>query len=233
MCLLGASCAAHSIFNEPQPIFVNMKPALDTLPREILVRTLQNCDYVTIIRFSLTCKKAYEVVSSSISLQLHIELEINGLEIADGSSKGNPNYSSILKELKDYQDAWLNLRLSPMVKQPIMGSDADVPNWELRSGTYYGDFRVSEPEHDEDFLVDRTQVAILGSPNIPPPIDFERTFAQSTMDPNQDLVILGEDEVEGSEFARYHLRSVATGQPHPLAEHPIITHFSARKQLDR
>ncbi|KAL5638784.1 hypothetical protein ACGC1H_003216 [Rhizoctonia solani] len=104
--------------------------AFDDVPREILVRILHNCDYVTIIRFSLTCNKAYEAVSSSVSLQLHIELEINGLEIADGSSKGNLNYSLILKELRDYRNAWLNLKLSPLASQRI----ATLPGTNPSSG---------------------------------------------------------------------------------------------------
>ncbi|CAE6431764.1 unnamed protein product [Rhizoctonia solani] len=170
-----------------------------------------------------TCKKAYEVVSSSISLQLHIELDINGLEIGEGSSKGNLNYSSILKELRDYQDAWFNMRFSPMVQQPIGALGVDVPNWDLRSGTYFGDFRESELEHDEDFLVDRTQIAVLGSSNLPPPINFEKKFTHTTADPNQDLVVLVEDEIEGSGLTRFHIHSLINGQPHPLAEHPIIT----------
>ncbi|KDN42226.1 hypothetical protein RSAG8_06893, partial [Rhizoctonia solani AG-8 WAC10335] len=196
---------------------------IDIVPQEILVRALHNCDYVTIIRFSLTCRKAQEAVSSSISLQLHMELEINGLEIADGSSKGNPNYLLILKELRDYQDAWYNFRLSPMVQQSVGALDIDVPDWDLRNGAYHGEFRVSELDHDEDFLVDRTQIAVLGSSNIPPPTNFQKKFSSCVADPKQDLAVLVEDEHENSEFARFHFHSVTTGSPHPMAEHPILT----------
>ncbi|CAE6362078.1 unnamed protein product [Rhizoctonia solani] len=201
---------------------MRLKP-VDVVPRELLVRTLHYCDYVTIIRFSLTCRRAYETVSSSVSLQLHIELEINGLEIADGSSNRNSNYSLSLKELRDYQDAWHNMRFSPMVQQPIGDQDTEVPNWELRNGVYYGDFRVSEPDHEDDFRVDRIRIINLGSSDIPPPINFEKKFNLCAVDPNQDLVILIEDEQEGSEFAYFHLHSSTTGQPHPLAEHSTIT----------
>ncbi|CAE6466114.1 unnamed protein product [Rhizoctonia solani] len=192
-----------------------------TIPREIHERILHNCDYVTIIRFSLTCKKAYEVVSSSISLQLHIELDISGLEIADGSSKGNPNYALILKGLRDYQNAWLNFRLGPMVQQSLGTSIVEV-NWEIRSGTYYGDFRASDLEND-DFWVDNTQFVELGNPNIPPPVNFEKRFSFCVADPKQDLVVLIEDEQRGSNFARFYICSATTGKPHPLAEHPVLT----------
>ncbi|CAE7124388.1 unnamed protein product [Rhizoctonia solani] len=196
---------------------------INVFPQEILVRTLHYCDYVTIIRFSLTCKKAQRVVSCSVSLQLHIELEINGLEIADGSSGGNPNYSLALKELRDHQDAWYNLRLGPMVQQSVGASDIDVPDWDLRNGTYHGEFRASEPDDDDDFHVDHTQIAVLGSSTIPPPINFEKEFSSCVVDPKQDLAVLVEDEQEVSEPARFHFRSVTTGKPHPLAEHPVLT----------
>ncbi|CUA78502.1 hypothetical protein RSOLAG22IIIB_07116 [Rhizoctonia solani] len=197
--------------------------AFDNVPQEILVTILHNCDYTTIIRFSLTCKKAYETVSSSISLQLHIELDISGLEIADGSSKGNPDYSQILKELRDYQEAWLNLKLGPMISQSVGSMKAEMPNWELRSGVHYGEFRASELDHGRDYLVDRTQLAVLGSPTLPPSTNYGKKFSFCIIDPKQDLAILIEDEKIDSNLARFHLHSVNTGQPHPCAERPIIT----------
>ncbi|GAB1522013.1 hypothetical protein RhiTH_005112 [Rhizoctonia solani] len=174
----------------------------------------------------LTCRNAYKTVSSSISLQLHIELEINGLEIADGSSKGRPNYSLSLKELRDYQDAWFNMKFGPMVQQPIGNPDIDVPNWGLRNNIYYGDSRISTPDledDDDDYFVDRTQVVALGSSDIPPPTNFQKKFAFCEPDPQQDLAVLVEDEQQSSQVVRFHLHSLTTGQPHPVAEHPIIT----------
>ncbi|CAE6445025.1 unnamed protein product [Rhizoctonia solani] len=190
---------------------------------EILVRTLHSCDYLTIIRFSLTCKKAYEIVSTSVSLQIHIELDINGLEIADGSSKGGPNYSLALKELRDYRDAWLNLRLGPMVRQQIGTVGYDLPNWGLRSNTHFGEFRVSEPEHDDDFLVDSTQITVIGASNASPPTNYDKKFNFCIMDPKQDLVVLVEDECLNSGSSRFHIYSTTTGRPHSLAAHPSLT----------
>lgn len=94
--------------------------------------------------------------------------------------------------------AWLNMKFSPMVEQPVGDLAAYTLNWGLRSGTYFGDFREpdDELENSEDFLVDRTQIADLGSPNITPPIDFEIKFTRSAVDPNQDLAILLENEIK-------------------------------------
>ncbi|KAG8701405.1 hypothetical protein FRC11_012196 [Ceratobasidium sp. 423] len=108
-----------------------------------------------------------------------------------------------------------------MVQQSLGTAKAEV-NWEIRSGTYYGDFRASDLEND-DFWVDSTQFVELGNPNIPPPINFEKKFSFCVADPKQDLVVLIEDERRGSDFARFYIRSATTGKPHPLAEHPILT----------
>ncbi|KAJ1304000.1 hypothetical protein OPQ81_008408 [Rhizoctonia solani] len=198
--------------------------ALDAVPQEIIVRILHNCEYVTIIRFSLTCKEAYEMVSSSVSLQLHMELDINALEIPNGSWKGHPNYSLALQELRDYQAAWFNLRFSPMVRQHIISPDIFVPFWRVRHGTCYGNFRVSKFENGDSFEVDdSTQTAILGSSSIPPPVYYDIKFSYSRADPRQDLVVLIEDRHGGYGPLRFHLRSFTTGNPHPLAEHPILT----------
>ncbi|KAL5638782.1 hypothetical protein ACGC1H_003214 [Rhizoctonia solani] len=207
-----------------QQVTMDVHRALDTVPGEILIRILHHCNYVTIIRFSLTCKRAYEVVSSSVSLQLHIELDINGLEIIDGPSarERGSNYPLILKELRDYQNAWLNFRLSPMVQQRIGSSNAEVPNWELRSGVYYGEPRLSglDGSHDDNLLAGHTQTAVLGSSNIPSPTNYEKKFSFCTADPKQGLVVLVE---ERPGFARFHFRLLTTGQPHPLAKHTIIS----------
>ncbi|KAH7333867.1 hypothetical protein B0J17DRAFT_116983 [Rhizoctonia solani] len=82
---------------------VTTKLVID-LPSETLICILHLCDYKTIIRFSLACKRSHRIVCHSTSLQLHIELEINGLEIVDRSSTAGASYASILEELKGYQN---------------------------------------------------------------------------------------------------------------------------------
>ncbi|CAE6436292.1 unnamed protein product [Rhizoctonia solani] len=126
------------------------------------------------------------------------------------------------KAINDACVAWLGLRLSPMAQQRT-GIPNNAPNWGLRNGTYYGEFRMSELDYEEDFLMDRIQIAVLGASSIPPPTNFELKFNTCTLDPKQDLVVLVEDEQEGSGFAHFHFRSLTTGHPHPLAEHPVLT----------
>jgi hypothetical protein len=80
-----------------------------------------------------------------------------------------------------------------MIKQPRGNPEIDVPNWELRSGIYYGDSRVSAFDDEDNFMVDHTQVAVLGTSDIPPPVNFQKKFSHCTADPKQDLAILVED----------------------------------------
>ncbi|CAE6432924.1 unnamed protein product [Rhizoctonia solani] len=187
----------------------------DAIPSEIFVRILHNCDYVSIVRFSLTCKRAYEVVSSSISLQLHIELDINGLEIANQTSEKNLNYSSVLKELRDYQDAWLNLRLGPVVRQYV---GAPMRNWELRSHHYFGKFF-----EQGRFSTHSTRIAALGSSSLPPSTQYGKKFSFCVVDPQQDLVVLVENERTVTGQARFYLHSATTGEPHSLVENPMLS----------
>jgi hypothetical protein len=47
---------------------------------------------------------------TTTSLQLHLELESNGLEIAPGSAEANSNYALILEELRRYHNGLCFLR---------------------------------------------------------------------------------------------------------------------------
>ncbi|KAL5638783.1 hypothetical protein ACGC1H_003215 [Rhizoctonia solani] len=97
-----------------------------------------------------------------------------------------------------------------------------MPNWGFRSGTHYGEFRASELDHDRDHQVDSTQLATLGPSRLPPSTNYGKKFRFCIVDPKQDLAVLVDEQVD-PRFARFHLHSVTTGQPHPFAEHPILT----------
>ncbi|KAG8689054.1 hypothetical protein FRC11_004224 [Ceratobasidium sp. 423] len=165
---------------------------------------------------------SYETVRQSISLQLHIELEVNGLEIPKQSPKVGTSYASILQELKDYRDAWLKFRLSPVVVQRIMGPDILCPHWEIQNGAYIGGFRESEEEYEDDFRFDRIQVSKFYSSTTPPPLHFKK-FDHFVADVYQDLVALIDYDADRSVFARVYFYHTVTGQPHPLARLSTFT----------
>lgn len=93
--------------------------------------------------------------------------------------------------------AWYNLRFSPMITQSFGARNTKfaLSDWDLRSGTFYAELRTSEPNNA--LLVDGTQIAALGSSNIPPPTNFGKTFRSCVVDPIQDLAVLREDDQAG------------------------------------
>ncbi|CAE6498757.1 unnamed protein product [Rhizoctonia solani] len=192
-------------------------------PNEVLVHTLHHCNYRAIIRFSMTCKRAYKIVRNSVSLQLHIELEVNGFEIIDQSTKTSICYSSVLEELKGYRNAWLNLRFV-RIQQRIIPNFLHM-EWNIKHGAYIGGFRESNLEHPEDNQLDRIEIIHLCSPVTSPPLDFKKKFKSFRVDVGQNLVVLIEcvKESPSFAFAYVHLHHTITGLPHPLARFPTLT----------
>ncbi|CEL57168.1 hypothetical protein RSOLAG1IB_08401 [Rhizoctonia solani AG-1 IB] len=208
-------------------------------PTEVLLCILHHCNYRSILRFSTTCKNAYEIVRQSISLQLHIELEVNGLEIAniDRSSDRSHDYASILEELKDYRDAWLNFRLGPETLKQVRKPTGYNPRYELNNETYFRAFH--QLVHDEDNgseggpTSDYIQVVKFNSLVHSPLLKF-KSIHEFAVDSNGDLIVLVEYD---KEYERYrerftyitfrrvhlHLRHITTGESHSLARFPIIT----------
>ncbi|CAE6466059.1 unnamed protein product [Rhizoctonia solani] len=219
-CLVGTRAVNIQTMNAKTRVQLFTK-----FPSEVLVRILHHCNYRTILRFSMTCKNSYEIIRQSISLQLHIELEVNGLEIVKQSPKVGTSYASILQELKDYQDAWLNFRLSPAYLQRTADSDIGIfrPEWELRNETYFGGFRQSE-EDNQYYPLNRIQVARFYS-TIRSSLDFKKKIEEFAVDPKQDLIVLVEYDTEHSTFSPVclHLHHITTGDPHSLARFPIFT----------
>ncbi|KAH7333851.1 hypothetical protein B0J17DRAFT_116357 [Rhizoctonia solani] len=202
---------------------VTRTPLISTLdlPSEVLVRILHYCDYNSIIRFSLTCKSSHEVVRHCISLQLHIELEINGLEVAYQSSTVD-SYSSILRDVEGYGDAWLNFRLTPGVQQHIIHPSIRDPRWILRNGIYIRGFRESNVDYTGDNRIDRIQLTDLYSRVVPAPLDFKQKFHDFVVDVSQDLVVLFTNSKARS-LSHVHMYQITTGMPHPLARLPVFT----------
>ncbi|EUC55878.1 F-box protein [Rhizoctonia solani AG-3 Rhs1AP] len=192
-------------------------------PNEVLVHILHHCDCRTIIRFSRTCKNFYETVGQSTSLQLQIELEISGLEIADRFSSNGENYSSILKELQTYRDAWLDFRLNPEVQELTLHPTIRYPRWNLQNGIYIRGFRESEKEYQGDTRIDRIQLMDIYSHIVPPTLDCGKKFDDYAVDVSQDLVVLFVNMRESSSYAYVHMCHTATGLPHPLARLPTFT----------
>ncbi|KAJ1311914.1 hypothetical protein OPQ81_010374 [Rhizoctonia solani] len=189
---------------------------LGDISSELIIKILHCCDCPTILRFAATCKAYNELVAQSISLQLQIELEANGLELMKGSFKRDATYSVILEDLRQFRDAWLDLNFGEHFVRPLGKSNMLL--WELREGFYIKAFSQLNGQ-----IPDALQFIPL-DPETPDPLPlmFEFRFSEFTADPGQGLVaIISRDPTEG-ETSYIHLCSSTTGLAHPLAHYPIL-----------
>ncbi|KEP49854.1 putative F-box protein [Rhizoctonia solani 123E] len=194
---------------------------LDNLPNELIIQILQYCSYKTIFQFSSTCKKNYKIVVSSISLRLHIELEVNGLEVVKTSTMNSKSANSTslltLKELNLYRDAWLKPDFDTPVERPV--GHPKVLCWKLHNEAYFKAYSSFAPQDYPDSL----EIITLNWLSPPPPVSFRTKFQRFAVDPGQNLAILVAAIPERPNHIQLHIRSLTTGQPHPDAERPELT----------
>ncbi|CAE6437216.1 unnamed protein product [Rhizoctonia solani] len=189
----------------------------EDLSSEVIVQILHFCKYPTILRFAATCKAYNELVAHSIRLKLHIELEVNGLELVKGSFQRNATYSVILEDLKRFRKAWLDLDLTEPIIRPA--GKYKTLLWELREGFYIQAFSQSGVRY-----ADALQFVPLDSetPN-PPPLLFDFPFDTFTVDPGQELIAIASKNLGLFTTIFIDLCSMATGCAHSLAQYPRLT----------
>ncbi|KAG8713132.1 hypothetical protein FRC08_013650 [Ceratobasidium sp. 394] len=194
--------------------------SLDRLPEEMVVRVLLLCGYRDILLFSATCKKYYNIVSISIALQLHIELEVNGLRIARDVPGDVRDHVSLLRKLRRYRDAWLDLDLGHPMRQHCGNRTMNL--WELQDGVFAKGIVTFDAESSFHLKTNSLLLFPLGAVNNTR-VEFGREFDEFTLDPSQDLVVLvGIDhEVNTRGWVCFH--SSITGRAHPQAAHPALT----------
>ncbi|CUA78517.1 similar to Ubiquitin associated and SH3 domain-containing protein B (Suppressor of T-cell receptor signaling 1) (STS-1) (Cbl-interacting protein p70) [Rhizoctonia solani] len=200
--------------------------ANNRLPTDILLCILHYCDFRTIIQFSTTCKKSQIIVRQSTSLQLCVELDVNGLEIVKQSLKAGVTHAVILEELKGYRDAWLRFRFGPPLQRPATNPIMPPRPGQCHGEAYFEPFCAPGVGEDTNkrCQFNRIQVTSFRPPtNSNPPLDFKRTFKTFSVDPKQDLIVL--IEYEDASFTRVdiHLNHLSTTKPHSLAQYHTLT----------
>ncbi|CAE6442040.1 unnamed protein product [Rhizoctonia solani] len=190
---------------------------LEDLSSELIIQILHCCEYPTILRFGATCKEYGELVTQSTSLQLHIELEANGLELVKGSFARGVTYSMILDDLKGFHNSWMDLRIREPILRPV--GNARMLLWELREGFYVKAFSQSDGR-----LADALHFIPLDhvTPDRPPLL-FDFKFNEFTVDPGQGLVAIMSSNLGLFTTIHVDLRSAATGLAHSLARCPRLT----------
>ncbi|KAH7345503.1 hypothetical protein B0J17DRAFT_702886 [Rhizoctonia solani] len=190
---------------------------LGVLSTELIIKILHYCECSTILRFAATCRTYDGLVAQTTSLQLHVELEANGLELVKGSFKEDATYSVILEDLKRFRDAWLSLDFREPIVRSVMKPEMLL--WELREGFYIVAFSQSGGG-DPDAL---QFVPLDAETADPPPLLFDFTFSEFTADPGQGLVATISGDSDWTHRCHVDLRSTRTGIAHPLAEYPRLT----------
>ncbi|KAG8733886.1 hypothetical protein FRC10_012100 [Ceratobasidium sp. 414] len=163
------SDAANAIETDNSPL----RCFLDELPDEVVILVLLFCGYTDILLFSATCKRHLDIVSGSVLLQLHIELEVNGLQIARDLAAGDVDHLTLLRRLRRYRDSWLDLDFKSPVQQHY--GDEDMPLWELRGGVFVKAFSNSatRPHFGKP---NSLRLFPLDVPDSSTQVDFDTTF---------------------------------------------------------
>ncbi|CAE6426413.1 unnamed protein product [Rhizoctonia solani] len=191
----------------------------DGLSNELIVQILHFCQYDGILRFAATNKRHYNILSDSVGLKLHIELDASSLDVIKGSRTRNGTYSCLLDELVRYRDAWLNLDLEEPIER---NSNRVMSLWELREGNYVVAFSsIASAQWGPDSI----QVTPIGSLEAPQPITFPSIFSEFTLDFEQGLAALVKtDPVKDASTSCLEIRlcSTITGLSHPLARSPVF-----------
>ncbi|KAJ1303184.1 hypothetical protein OPQ81_011383 [Rhizoctonia solani] len=188
--------------------------SLDHMPNEVIIHILRYCSFRFILSYAMTSRRGYHLVKNSAILQLHIELEVAGLEIIE--SMNDATSPSLLQDVIRYQNAWANMKFGPAAELP-MPKDR-ILLWELREGSFISAYSTSPGRK----LADAIQVVPLDTQTLPKPMKFGLTFNEFTLDLSQKLVVLAVVDVPRQDRVRLLLRSSETNLFHPLAQQPII-----------
>ncbi|KAG8734847.1 hypothetical protein FRC12_018329, partial [Ceratobasidium sp. 428] len=159
-----------------------------------------------------TCRKYSRIASNSTSLQLHIELEANGLQTTERSLKYTEDHTSLLKKLRRHRDAWLDLNIRSSTNYDRNLEEGTL--WELRDGVFAKALRYNQPE--SIFLL------AFDSDGTRTQINFGTAFDEFTMDLSQDLIVLAGVEADQLSHGWLRLCSSTTGQAHPQAQKPLL-----------
>lgn len=191
---------------------LNQQSLLTSLSSEVINRVLSNLDWRTIIKCRLVCKFLRSAVDQCPAAQYAIELAVSSMEDGTQSHFTTASKLALLKEHNTCWDAlkWGETRDIPLLQKDII--------WNLCGGVFAqsglpGALRLHQlPSQYRNVQATSWRIPLLNNT-----YDF-------TMDPAQDLLALVETPVliathnntKSHVRIRIHLRSIATGQVHPL-----------------
>ncbi|KZT29319.1 hypothetical protein NEOLEDRAFT_1128037 [Neolentinus lepideus HHB14362 ss-1] len=187
------------------------------LPPELIIRVLAELDLGSLTACKRVCHFFHNLIEDSTELQYKIELCVAGMD--DGSSK-TLSVASRLERLRAHQQAWAELKWAEEIWVPIALSGT----WELYGGVWAAR------------AWDTKELAFMQYPSLFRDIPMKQwviddmgfAIRDFSLDISQDLLVLVELPTPDSrgDFppCRIHLRTLSTGEPHPLARSPLLLH---------
>ncbi|KAG8771490.1 hypothetical protein FRC12_003583 [Ceratobasidium sp. 428] len=169
-----------------------------------------------VYRYSSIRFEYSSLVSDSVNLQLHIELEANGLQVIGGSPNDTSDHSRLLQKLKQYRDAWLDLSFMPPINREC--GEETMLCWEFRDGVFAQAFSASGLEIESDSML----IIPLDTDGNISSISFGVAFNEFTLDPSQGLVVLAGVHSQAKSRGWIRICSSVTGQAHSRAKHPLL-----------
>ncbi|KAI8989158.1 hypothetical protein BD414DRAFT_486239 [Trametes punicea] len=191
---------------------------LTSLPPELLISILLALDWRSAIRCGQVCRLLKDLVDQDVRLQYKIKLAVNGMENGPHSTL---TVAERLRVLKARQEAWDSLAWTSREEIPMLRGGV----WELYGGV------LGQGEGSRTLVFKQLPSTLRGIEGKEWRIeDVGVNIRDFGMDPAQDLLLIIENRVEGAGLTcSVHLRSLATGKPHPAAPRPaILSHHPQR-----
>ncbi|KAI0056623.1 hypothetical protein BV25DRAFT_1920866 [Artomyces pyxidatus] len=175
------------------------------LPDELLLRILENLDYKDVLACKATCLKLRNI-TTFVSLQYTVELA--GCGMLDGKY-GQPeralDITERLERLREYDAAWRELKWTGSMHLPHLTGQS--------FSAHTGPLVFCLPGTDRPHIIQEVPSKLRGTREAHYNFHSEPE-ERIKVDSSQDLVAYLEDEFENT---RYSLKSLSTGEPHPLA----------------
>ncbi|KAL4069738.1 hypothetical protein V8B97DRAFT_1872356 [Scleroderma yunnanense] len=200
---------------------------VDVLPMELMIRILSMMDYRTLVTCQQVCRLFDTLITTNSPLQYALELAAAGKEDNPHSSL---DYSGKLDTLRKHQAAWRTLQWTDIKDIRMLRGNL----WELYGGV------LAQSDINDTICFRRLPSRIRGiEERVWSVTTSDLDLCDFTLDPAQDLLILitrpklrPQSSSENMEIA-IHIRSLTTGNRHPLApDPPVLRHIVDVPALD-
>ncbi|KIM47851.1 hypothetical protein M413DRAFT_439532 [Hebeloma cylindrosporum] len=186
------------------------------LPTEIYINIFQSLDFECLLICQQVCHSFREMILGSAALQYVIQLAENGQR--EGPCCSTWTSADRLARLASHQSSWNKLAWNREIIVPM----TDGTSWELYGGVLAqttSDGKISFHQLPSDLrCIEEEEWSV--------DVDMGFEIRDFSMNPSVGLLVLVEESgwlLPGSVHEqRFHLRSMKTGEPHPLAACPML-----------